>query len=305
MSKYDNYYKNAYVDFDYDEEIQLKSQLKDDEKVLWRGKPKKSARVWNSVFSSTLPFVLIWIAIDGLFIFSFLSSDGLYEMKLFVIGFFAIHLFPVWAYLWGIIKAIFKSNKDCYAITDKRILVKKDSVCFVSIYHTEILDVSVRRNIGDKIAGTGDLYININFKGREKILDVDNCEDAAFILQKQISELRESGYDPVNGGYIPPNTYVAQNIYANQNAAYSQGTRGMDVFAEGSQYYNTQYVVNGQFVNGPNQGNNAAGTYMNSPQMNNVQMNNVQMNNNQMNNNQMNQPVEKMYKDYFDSMKKG
>ncbi len=51
MSEYDNYYKNAYSELPYDDEQQLKLALMPDERLVWKGKPKKLSHILNCKYS--------------------------------------------------------------------------------------------------------------------------------------------------------------------------------------------------------------------------------------------------------------
>ena len=61
MSKYNKYIQ-------YEEE--LPNPLTEGEQVLWSGKPKKSAFLINNVLTM-LPFALIWLLFDSIFIIAF------------------------------------------------------------------------------------------------------------------------------------------------------------------------------------------------------------------------------------------
>ena len=255
MSKYDNYYKSAYSDMDYDEQLHLSLELQQGENVLWQGKPKKSAKVFNSVFSAMLPFVLIWLAVDGAIIIGMLASGGMGEAGFFIVPFFALHLMPVWIWLGGIIKAVAGNKFNQYVITDRRILIKKESVLYNSIYFTEINNVNVKRSFGDTMAGTGDIYLVIGGVGSEGILDIADYEQVCMMIQNKLLELRQAGHIPQ-----PHANYRDNVVYGNYHNS------NMDVFTEGTQYDNTQFVVNGQFVGNPgemNANNQVYNEYMN------------------------------------------
>lgn len=283
MSKYDNYYKNAYADLDYDEQLQLKLELQEGENVLWQGKPKKAARVWNSVFAPMLPFVLIWLAVDGFILVGMAASGAIGEMAFFIIPFFAIHLMPVWIWIGGIIKAIGKGKFDHYVVTDRRVLIKNENVLYNSIYFTEIVNVAVKRSLADRLAGTGDVYMVISGMGKESVLDIAEYENVYGMIQAKVLELRQAGHVPqynvnrgVNMSYGNSVGNYSNNVQYTNNVQYGNYTNSqVDAFTEGAQYANTQYVVNGQFVNpmGGQNVNNQAG-YNNNQQYGNDGYNN-------------------------------
>ncbi|MGN0328073.1 MAG: PH domain-containing protein [Lachnospira sp.] len=196
MSKYDNYYRNAYSDLPYDEERQLSIALMPGESVLWKGKSKKLSHVLNSIFSKMFPFAMLWLFFDMGFISMIIISGAVQEGLAFVVLFFAVHLLPVWMWLFGIIKALFKMDYDMYAITDKRILIKSESVLFTSIPFENILNVGIKRNFADKIVGVGDIYIEVYDTGTETILDVADYRPALEIIEEKVYGLRQAGYVP-------------------------------------------------------------------------------------------------------------
>ena len=59
MAKFDENYFNA-----AEEPFTLESLFTDGEQLLWKGKPKKSAYILNSILRM-LPIALIWLLIDG------------------------------------------------------------------------------------------------------------------------------------------------------------------------------------------------------------------------------------------------
>ena len=98
MGKIDeNYFKTSDKDYTQIDEI-----IDDGEKILWRGKPKKSAYVLNA-FLKMLPIAIIWLAFDGAFIALLLTQMGWdmipAPMKVFIFVFFAFHLVPVWIWI--------------------------------------------------------------------------------------------------------------------------------------------------------------------------------------------------------------
>ena len=83
--------------------------LIDGEEELWSGKPKKSAFMFNQIMTMA-PIAIIWLAFDSTFLGLMLSDGDFlgeagFGMLIFLIGFFALHLMPVWIWLGNIITA--------------------------------------------------------------------------------------------------------------------------------------------------------------------------------------------------------
>ena len=92
------------------------------EEVLWKGRPKRFAYIMSKSIA-IMPFAILWLLIDATIIISvFTSNDsGAGFLTIFFIGFFALHLMPVWIWLGSIIKATNEMNSIEYVITNKRI----------------------------------------------------------------------------------------------------------------------------------------------------------------------------------------
>lgn len=262
MSKYDNYYKNAYSELSYDDEQQLKLAIMPDEKLLWKGKPKKSAHVLNCIFSKMFPFAMLWLCFDAFFIVTMAASGDIGEMVGFIVPFFAIHLMPVWIWLFGVIKSVAGAGYNTYALTDKRILIKSDNVMFNSVYFEDVVNVAVKRSFADKISGVGDIYIEVVNVGRESILDIAEYREVYDIIQKKVYELKQSGHVPGMGTGRAPFGDFGNGAGGGMYNGNMQGANSRNSSMQNSGYYNngqgssdtvrTQYVVNGQFVNQDN-----------------------------------------------------
>ena len=105
--------------------MRLEDQLSVGEQILWRGKKAVAVSVLESIFNPFLIFALIWLLVD----LSFIGMAGAFmlmgdSMGLFILGFFAIHLMPVWIYLGGVITSAIKAKNTEYMITNKGIYVR-------------------------------------------------------------------------------------------------------------------------------------------------------------------------------------
>lgn len=135
--------------------------LTNDEVVLWRGKPKKASYVWSH-FLQMLPFALIWLVIDGVFLGCLFAFARMPKFVYYIIiPFFLIHLMPVWIWIGSTIKASIEHKNVEYAFTNKRIIIRTGAigVDFRNIYYSDIVSVNVRVGIIDKMYKVGDIYI--------------------------------------------------------------------------------------------------------------------------------------------------
>ena len=157
------------VDEDYfkvDENIknnEIKDILDEEESVLLTLKPDRKDYILES-FLKGLPIALIWLAFDTFFIIMLITTNAFEQNKwliFFVIGFFALHLLPVWLYFGGIIKRVGGYKNISYAFTDKRIIIRSGviGIDFKFAYYSEIESVNVKVGIWDRMFKVGDLYI--------------------------------------------------------------------------------------------------------------------------------------------------
>lgn len=110
---------------DYKVSDDLKSMM-NNERIVWSGRPKKSCFVLECIFNPMLIFAFIWFMFDFMFISQIFSSD-LSELDSSVwmfVGFFALHLMPVWIYLGGVIFSFRKLKNTEYALPIKEFTVQ-------------------------------------------------------------------------------------------------------------------------------------------------------------------------------------
>lgn len=144
------------------EATQIEDLIEEDEEILWRGNPKKSAYILGAIIRM-LPIVLIWLIFDGAFIYlicRFAASLG--KMIWLLIAFFILHLTPVWIWLANIIKSSLQHKNIQYAITTKKIIIRSGiiGIDFKTIYYLEIGGIKCRVNWIDKLLKVGDIYIS-------------------------------------------------------------------------------------------------------------------------------------------------
>lgn len=184
--------------------MKLIDQLSSTEKVLWYGKKAKGVSVLEAIFNPMLPFALIWALIDGAFIFGITAasqtSDVPRGMGLGLLGFFAIHLMPVWMYLGGVLTAALKAGHTDYCVTDKGVYVQQGVLSSKVIMkpYPDMMSVTFRQGFFDKIFHTGDVAIScsseVNMPGSDvrvngrpvkdrNELSIDNIADYQSVMQ--------------------------------------------------------------------------------------------------------------------------
>ena len=207
MSKYDKY--------NYEET--LVSPLIEGENILWSSKPKKSAFIINKVLVM-MPFALIWLLFDSMFIIPIVKSGQIKEMLFFIIPFFAFHLLPVWIWIANCLTASKKWKNTKYYVTDKRIIIQTGIIGanYETIYYKDIKNVNLRIGLIDIMLGVGDRYIDTGARRSTKngtrsvksaILDIENPYEIYPKLQKIVLDIQTdvefpNAYRPSeNSGY--------------------------------------------------------------------------------------------------------
>lgn len=149
METFDNEYRNSGT---------VRPVLSSGEHILWSGKPKKNAFV--AAHSLTLmPIAIVWICFDFTAISSIFSSGS---FQLFLLGFFALHLMPVWIWLGSLITAPKRWRNTNYYVTNRRIIIQGGflAVNEKSLFFKEIRSVQSKVGIFDKLFGTGSILFN-------------------------------------------------------------------------------------------------------------------------------------------------
>lgn len=171
----------------------IEDVVKEDENILWQGEPKKSAYILAAVFK-LLPIVIFWLICDGVFIY-FLSTMG-DAVPWFVWIFFAIHLAPVWIWLFNIIRSVVEVKNIRYALTDKRAIVRSGVIIDLKfLYYTDITNVRVRVGFIDRILKVGDIYITAECQ-RAVLYDIKDPYRIANELQRIAQDIKNDTYYP-------------------------------------------------------------------------------------------------------------
>ena len=128
------------------------------EHILWSGKPKKNAFIASHALTM-MPIAIIWLCLDMTFILNMVRADGL---QLFTLGFFALHMMPVWIWLASLITAPKRWRNTNYYVTNRRIIIQGGflAVNEKSLFFKEIRSVQSKVGLFDKLSGTGSILFN-------------------------------------------------------------------------------------------------------------------------------------------------
>ena len=189
------YTKDKY--FDKNESCNIENYLLPCEEIIEKHKPNRKAYLLTQIMK-ILPFGVVWLLFDTLGIRFILSTGVLQEgnfIAAFVILIFAIHLTPIFIWLYHIIVALRKIKHEEYAITNERILVKEGflSVNIKSIKYSQISSVFSDRTYTDKWVGVGDVHIVTEY--REVVLhDLQNYTDITSLIHSKAVEVHEQEF---------------------------------------------------------------------------------------------------------------
>ncbi len=209
---------NKYYTGQYGAYSELDMMMMPDESVIWKGTPKKSAYIINSSMKMA-PFAIIWLLFDGFFIATFIGAGVVRQMLFFIIPFFALHLMPVWIWLFNMFTAAGRWKNTEYAVTNKRILIRNGLVGYQyeSIYYTDISNVSLHVGVIDKMLGVGDIYLMTNSstvgsgKNVPTILDIEDPQRVYGMVQSTVMNIQTDIHYP--NAYRPENNPGYQTQY--------------------------------------------------------------------------------------------
>jgi membrane protein YdbS with pleckstrin-like domain len=147
---------------EFDEELRShtidRPVLASGESIFWQGKPKKKPFILAQCLTM-LPIAIVWICFDFAAISSILSGGG---FRLFLLGFFALHLMPVWIWLGMTLSAPRRWRNTSYFLTNRRIIIRGGflAVNEKSLFFKDIRSVQRKVGIFDKLCGTGTIVFN-------------------------------------------------------------------------------------------------------------------------------------------------
>jgi uncharacterized membrane protein YdbT with pleckstrin-like domain len=136
---------------------------------------------------------------------------------LFQILFFAIHLMPVWIWLYNALSAARRWKNTMYYVTNRRILVQTGflDTQLQSVYYKEIKNVNLHIGIIDKLLGVGDIHFDLGsyyhdgkrHLNRRSFLDITDARQVYNRVQKIVLDIQAdiefpNAYRPAeNPGY--------------------------------------------------------------------------------------------------------
>ncbi len=184
----------------------LYNMLDENEEILWSGKPNLKCFILESIFNPLLPFAVIWALFDGFFISMLFHKGGPATQTPFLpivfIGFFALHLMPVWLYLGGVIFSFLKHKHTEFVVTNKGVYVS-GGIFTLTYEHksfAELSQVTINRGVIDQLLGVGDVFFptqqdDTSFSNRRNyrpsgitICDIPDYQEVYNLVKEELKQ---------------------------------------------------------------------------------------------------------------------
>lgn len=162
------------------------------EKILWEGKPNGRSYVLGRIVQM-MPIALIWMLFDGFAIGMLLTQGGGMPAYVYgiIIGFFIIHLTPVWFWIASIVTAFKKLKNSEYAFTDKRIIIKTGFFAkFDTVFYSDIASLDLHVGLIDRMFKVGDIIVRTNSGSTYMVEDIDSPYFILERLQKIVNDIK-------------------------------------------------------------------------------------------------------------------
>lgn len=178
---------------------QIEDFLNEGEEIIWRGKPKLAAFIWSKVFNM-LPFALLWACFDGFVIYGLVTTDALVGVKpvyiAMIVGFFVVHLAPVWIWLANVLSSYAQCKNQDYAFTTSRIIIRTGIIVDIkTILYADVVSVDIKVGLVDRLFKVGDIYITAK-NGKAVLWDIENPYKVFNMLQKVVNDIKTDIYYP-------------------------------------------------------------------------------------------------------------
>lgn len=224
-------YNEKYFNFDGMHDNKIEDLIEKDEQLLFKKKPKKSAFIASKIFQM-LPIALIWILLDGFFIYMMISQDIFSHIPValvvFIVIFFIFHLTPVWIWISNVVTAWAQYKNIEYVFTNRRIIIRTGIfVDIKNVYYADIQSVNLKVGIIDRMMKVGDIYI-VASSGAVVLWDIENPYKITNELQKIVNDIktdiefpnkfRPSENPGFNTKYIPENKSKNSSVSKKEKA---------------------------------------------------------------------------------------
>ena len=194
--------------------VNVEQLFSSDEKLLWKGCPKKLAYILSKTMG-IMPFALIWLLFDGGvlagIIFGGVLEEAGSQILLFIIPFFALHLTPVWIWLGSTIKAAKEMNNIKYYITNKRIFEVAGKIPYIKsqVKVQDITKCLIKKSFADTVLKVSDIYITA--KSSIVLFDIPNGEFICAKIDQLVQSVKKNIQEEAENREFYKNSSVCEH----------------------------------------------------------------------------------------------
>lgn len=179
----------------------LKALVDEKEHIMYEGKPNKKCFIFEAIFNPLLPFAIIWLIFDGMFIGIASFSGDISKLAFFLIPFFLLHLMPVWLYLGGIIFTVKRYKNTYYIVTDRAVYISGGVISkhIQNKPFAELSHVDLHRGFFDQKFGVGDIVLTSSQRTTDDItasLSINSISEYQEVY-KMVKKLQTDIYTDV------------------------------------------------------------------------------------------------------------
>lgn len=191
-----------------EKETKIYDLVKSDEKIVKTYTPNTTAYVLRKILLM-LPVVLVWLLVDVVFIIyvANIASDVAVNAGLVVcmVIFFALHLMPIWLWIWGATQTCSDLRNMEYVLTNKRLIIKNGikSPNFTIINLKDIEAINYRKKSTDRLLKDGDISINSKYNA-VMLYNVYEVGEYLNVLLETVSA--------VNKDFITPEDFKTKKV---------------------------------------------------------------------------------------------
>ena len=214
----------------------LEQMVGTNETIVWRGRPKKSCFILESIFNSMLPIALLWGLFDIVIISMIVGDWGLdtgeivggSAGKAVIIGGMCLHMMPVWIYLFGVLSSVLKHKHTEYIVTDKGVYISGGVFTFTYEMKpfTDLSHINIHRGVFDQMLGVGDVQLICEHTGANtgssghahKGFDICDISDYQQVFQI-VKQLQTDIY---------ADTMYPNDLRPEENHGYQTSYKGLD-----------------------------------------------------------------------------
>lgn len=141
--------------------IELRTLIKNNESVMWEGRPHKTTTILEAIFNPMLIVAIFWGGFDLFFLSAAAGADaeGFVGIRSFLLVFMLFHMMPVWIYLIGVVAVFLKWRNVRFMVTTHGLYVSGGLFAFNYEMKpwTDIGHINIHQGVFDRMFGVGDV----------------------------------------------------------------------------------------------------------------------------------------------------